>query len=98
MMRFEATHMAMLDADGVYEVRCSGPEHSNCWQYENENGEMIMTDECQIALWCNESYTAIHGRIMVPLEIETWDEDGVEATMVGHPSIIRVIGGSEYPL
>lgn len=97
-MKLESSHVAMLDADGVYEVRCCGPAHSECWQYENDCGEMIMTDECQIALWCNESEAAIHGRIMVPLEIDAWDEDGVEATMVGHPSVIRVIGGSEYPL
>ena len=98
-MKFESSHVAMLDAEGVYEVRCTGPRHSECWQYENDCGEMVMGTECQIALWLNNSSApAIHGRIMVPLEIETWDEDGVEATMVGHPSIIRVIGGSEYPL
>lgn len=98
-MKLESSHVAMLDAEGVYEVRCCGPEHSECWQYENDCGEMIMTDECQIALRMNDDLDArIHGRIMVPLEIDRWDDDGVEATMVGHPSIIRVIGGSEYPL
>jgi hypothetical protein len=96
-MKFEAAHVALLDAEGIYEVRCQGAEQSDCWQYEDENGEMVMGTECQIALWLNNSSApAVHGRIMVPLEIEAWDEDGVEASMVGQPTIIRVVGGHEY--
>lgn len=82
-MNFEAKHIALLDAAGVYEVRCVGKKHSNCWQYEDENGELVMGEECQIALWLNGSDLSIIGHIMVLLEVDEWSEDGVEAHMVG---------------
>lgn len=82
-MNFEARHIALLDAGGVYDVRCVGKKHSDCWQYEDENGVLVMGEECQIALWLNESDLSISGHIMVLLEIDGWSEDGVDAHMVG---------------
>ena len=93
-MNFEARHIALLDVDGVYRVVCQSPSVASCWVYEDENGDVVVGEECQIALWLNETDPCIRGQIMVPLEIDEWSEDGVIAHFIRDPSLY--LGGGRY--
>jgi hypothetical protein len=95
-MKFEAAHIALIDADGVYRVRCQSPAAADCWIYTDEAGDARLGKECQIALRLNEADPSIHGRIAVYLEIDRWNECGIEAHMVGDPFLYKGGGRDEY--
>ena len=90
-MKFDTAHVLIMHGDsGLRAVHCQGDETSDCWQFEAEEYGIKKGQECMIAYMFNQGYGRIKYSIMVPLELEGWDNDGFWAHLTGRPIIIEI--------
>jgi hypothetical protein len=73
-------HAVLLSATGMRYVVCLSPPESKCWEYEDEQENIVMGTECQVALWLNDSDAeSVTGEIFIDIEVDEWDDMGVTA-------------------
>ncbi len=84
-------HIAVLDIEGCYEIRCDAPDYSPCWQSWNGE-ELTMEDTCQVVLLLSKvelTRDNITGQIHAPIDVYQ-DKDLVwHGRMIGDPILQR---------